>query len=83
MTCAECRRSVRASKDRVATVACDQRRELAATDNVALETENLDVGADLNATNLNVVDSSAADANAVNANAADNAAAADNSANAQ
>jgi hypothetical protein len=56
---------------------------VAATDNVALETENLDVGADLNATDLNVVDSNATDANAVDANASDNAAAADNSTNAQ
>ena len=83
MTCAECRRSLRASKGRVASVARTSEENVAATDNVALETENLDVGADLNATDLNVVDSNATDANAVDANASDNAAAADNSTNAQ
>ena len=38
----------------------------ATADNIALETENLDVGTDLNAADLNVVDANAAD-NAANA----------------
>ena len=55
-----------------------------AVDNVALETENLDVGADLNAADLNAVDANASLGNEVGANAADNAATAEgNSTNAQ
>ena len=53
----------------------------AAADNISLETENLDVGTDLNATYLNAVDGNATEA--VDANAADNAATADNTTNAQ
>ena len=54
---------------------------VASTDNVALEGENLDANVDLNATDLNAVDANAG--NEADANAADNAAAADNASNAQ
>jgi hypothetical protein len=56
---------------------------VATTDNITLETENLDVGADLNATDLNTLDANALDANSLEANTTDNAAnAADNATNA-
>lgn len=54
---------------------------VASTDNVALEGENLDANVDLNATELNAVDAKAG--NEAEANLTDNAEAAHNASNAQ